>query len=194
MSKLEAFFAGLPDEPRTRRQLLIDEMAVLEAEGRHCAQCSGVCCTLVANSMMTTPLETAELLRYLHASERWTEATRARLEATVRHFRLDQEPPGNGRRSFSRRTYTCPFFGDQALGCSISRSAKPYGCLGFNPRTAGQTEGGDCASDQGLLSLREQQFLEQERAHNEVIAKKLELDWEKLPMPLALLRLADKLS
>lgn len=194
MNEFASFFASLPDEPRARRELLIDEMARLEAEGRDCRQCSGVCCTLVANSMMTTPLETAELLRYLYVSGRWNASTRARLAETVRHFRLDQEPPGDGRRSFARRTYTCPFYGDQALGCSLSRAAKPYGCLGFNPRSPGLTEGGDCASDQGLLERREQDFFEQERAHNAAITQALALDWEKLPMPLALLRLADSLQ
>lgn len=194
MATLEQLKRIIPKEPRLRRQVLIDEMSTLEANGYHCFQCTGICCTFVANSMMTTPLETAELLLFLVQEERWNANTMERLRETVRHYRLDREPPGDGRRSFSRRTYTCPFFNEQQLGCSISRSAKPYGCLGFNARSKGVTEGGDCASNTQLLAQRDDIFGALERELNQRIQQALGLTWEKLPMPQALLVLSEALN
>lgn len=139
--------------------------------------------------MQTTPLETWELYRYLLEAGRLTAELRTRLQETVRRYRLDAPPLGDGRRTFSRRTYTCPFFMKERLGCSIAPEAKPYGCLGFNARRSGVTEGGDCASDQALLAAREAEHGDFEAQRNQEISTKYGLDWEKRPMPWALLTL-----
>ncbi len=67
-----------------------------------------------------------------------------RLEASVARFGLDRPEAGDGRRSLARRRYTCPFY--EEPGCALPFDVKPLGCLAFNPRSAGQTEGGDCGT------------------------------------------------
>ncbi|CAM2066147.1 hypothetical protein SCOR_12265 [Sulfidibacter corallicola] len=191
---LDALTDHIGETGRRRRQVLIDRMAHLEHEGLHCFSCSGVCCTFVANSMQTTPLETVEIIRYLKRAGRLDAELIERLRETVRRYRLDAPSPGDGRRHFVRRTYTCPFFMGQARGCSLSRTIKPYGCLGFNPHRPDQTEGGDCASDTTALTLREARSAELETAHNQWLRARLELDWEKKPMPVALLDILERLA
>ncbi len=168
--------------PATRRASLIADMQARAELGHHCAACSGICCTFVANSMCITPLETRDLRQFLEREGRWTPALLTELRETVRRFRLDQDV-GDGRRNL-RRTYTCPFYHPGPKGCSISRQHKPYGCLAFNPRTGGQTEGGNCVSDQGLLSSLENRNETRENAQ-------LQAAWRwpaaKLAIPLALL-------
>ena len=56
-----------------------------------------------------------------------------------------------------RKLYTCPFFNNGALGCSISRAAKPYGCLGFNPKIS-EDNGKSCASMTDVLLKRDESF------------------------------------
>lgn len=177
-----------------RRRPMNDAMHASVNKGIDCLSCSGVCCTFVANSMMTTPLETLDILVYLHQQDRLTEETRSRLTETVRRYRLNHEAPGDGRRRFVRRTYTCPFFNEGPRGCSISRTAKPYGCLGFNPRVPNQTEGGDCAADTALLQAREDIHGTPEARVNLELKTRYQLDWDKLPMPVALLSLWDRLQ
>ena len=179
----------LPSTSLARRHGLIHRMTSEEKSGVNCFSCSGVCCTFIANSMMTTPLETAEILCWLHEQGRLDDELIQQLENNVRRYRLDQSPPGDGKRAFMRRTYTCPFFTPGPKGCGLSRSVKPYGCLGFNPNRPDQTEGGDCASDQDLLAERERQFEADETKHNEQLRERFALDWQKLPMPFALLEL-----
>ena len=185
---------GLLPPAGPRRARLIEHMAELERQGIHCFSCSGVCCTALANSMMTTPLETLELAHYLKSEGRIDETLRTRLHHCIRRYRLDREPPGDGRRGFLRRTYTCPFLEPGPRGCSLSRSIKPYGCLGFNPHRANQTEGGDCAANGELLTGREDQYATTEEPVNRRIRAELELDWEKKPMPTALLEVIDRLD
>ena len=123
--------------------------------------------------MMITPLETEDIMTYLKAAGRFTEELKVRLAETVKRFRLDVPPPGNGRRGFLRRTYDCPFFEGKNLGCSLPREVKPYGCLGFNPTTSNESEGVSCNSNQTLLAKREDLFPE--------------ATLDKLPLPVALL-------
>lgn len=172
-----------------RRARPIRQMSALEAGEAHCGGCSGVCCTFVANSVQTTPLETLEILWYLKREQRLTPRLREKLEAVTARYRLDQDPPGNGARLFSRRTYTCPFLGDAPRGCGLSRSVKPYGCLGFNPKGGGVKDGENCASDIPLLEKREEEWQEREARWNGQIAEMFDLNWEKRPMPVALLEL-----
>ena len=176
---------------QSRREPLIHQMSGLESSGAHCGGCSGVCCTFVANSVQTTPLETLDILFYLKREGRLNDPLREKLEAVTRRYRLDQDLPGNGARTFSRRTYTCPFLGEPPKGCGLSRSVKPYGCLGFNPKGSGIEDGENCASDIPLLEEREQIWQEREIEWNRQIIVMLELDWEKRPMPVALLDLWD---
>lgn len=171
-----------------RRQVLIDEMAILEEKGVHCFKCTGECCTFTSNSMQTTVLETLEVVIYLFEQKRVTDELIKNLELNVKRYRLDSVP-GNGQRSFMRRTYTCPFFMGKSKGCSLSRSIKPYGCLGFNPNVGGQTEGGNCVSNIKTLEQREKEFEILEQKLNQNLKEKLDLHWEKLPFPVALLEL-----
>ena len=174
---------------RNRRKILLQAMSELEERSVHCKDCTGLCCTFVANSVQTTPLETLEILLYLKRENRLNDTLKQRLTATVARYRLDSEIPGNGARSFVRRTYTCPFFGDPQGGCSLSRSVKPYGCLGFNPSQTRVVEGEQCGSNIPLLEKREAAFAEDEQTRNHHIRSFYKLDWEKKPMPAGLLEL-----
>ena len=172
-------------QPVDRRLPLLNEMQRLADEGKHCAACPGHCCTAVANSMQTTPLETQDVLHYLRQSGQWTAELKTKLRQTVQKFRLDQIP-GNGKRSYLRRTYDCPFFDGKNLGCTIPREVKPYGCLGFNPSATFESEGKSCGSDQALLARREESCSAEAQTNTELREKHM-LWWEKLPLPLALL-------
>ncbi|MDF3128221.1 hypothetical protein P0Y35_03320 [Kiritimatiellaeota bacterium B1221] len=175
----------IPDAP-ARRQPLIDQMFRLADQGHHCGGCSGVCCTFLANSMLITPVEALDLKTWLQSQGRWTDELILGLKECVKKFRLDQDL-GDGRRSI-RRTYTCPFYRNGPQGCSISRHYKPYGCLAFNARSPGVTEGGNCASDQDLL---EKQLTETESALNRKLKAAHQLLFDKAPIPVALLSLSD---
>lgn len=140
--------------------------------------------------MMVTPLEAVELMRYLRASQNATDELKAKCQSTVTQYRLDAQT-GNGRRSYLRRTYTCSFFNFKELGCPLPREYKPYGCLAFNAHHATEKAGEHCYSELDLLKKREEQFPE-EAALNERWKQKLNLYWEKSPLPLALLDLWDK--
>lgn len=142
--------------------------------------------------MQTSPLETQDILQFLAAEKRLDESLRQQLQRTVRRYRLDQPLPGDGRRCFARRTYTCPFF--EKADCTLSRTAKPYGCLGFNPGQAAITEGGNCHTDTLQLQAREAQFARAEQVLNQQLKQDLLLDWEKKPMPVALLEMMDKIG
>ena len=172
--------------PPERRRILRAQMRSLAQQGRTCAACTGVCCTFVANSMKITPLEAQDLKRFLEAEGRWTPALFAQLRETVARYRLDLET-GDGRRAL-RKTYTCPFYTPGPTGCSIHPDHKPYGCLAFNARRPGITEGGDCASDTDLLQQRETQF-PQEAAMNQQLRHDWGLHADTAPIPVALLAL-----
>jgi Fe-S-cluster containining protein len=173
--------------PSRRREALVADMQSRAEQGHHCASCSGVCCTFLANSMQITPVEAQDIKTYLESEGRWTKDLQQTLRETVHRFRLDQEL-GDGRRTL-RRTYTCPFYRAGPGGCSISRHHKPYGCLAFNPREPGITEGGNCASDQKRLESRETDFSFSERLENQRLKKKWDWISDKQPIPIALLNI-----
>jgi Fe-S-cluster containining protein len=173
----------IPSAPE-RRKLLITEMQQRAEKGHHCGSCSGVCCTYLANSMQITPVEALDLKKWLENQGRWNHDLSENLKDCVKKFRLDQDL-GDGRRSL-RRTYTCPFYRNGPQGCSISRHHKPYGCLAFNARSPGITEGGNCASDQALL---EEQISPAEDQLNRQLKEKHKLLFDKAPIPVALLAL-----
>ena len=153
-----------------------------EASGMSCHGCKGTCCTYEANSMMVTPLEAIELLRYLKTSGMCDDTLHAKLEDTVRTYRLDHAP-GNGKRSYLRKTYTCSFFGFKEHGCPLPREVKPYGCLAFNTHHKEEKAGPHCYSDKELLEK-----IDDEKANADVKLK-YGIHWDKSSLPTALLDL-----
>ena len=143
--------------------------------------------------MQTTPLETKELLEYLKEEGRINDKLVKDLKATIKRYRLDQDLIHH-KKSLIRRTYTCPFFKDQNMGCSIAPEAKPYGCLGFNAKSPAVKDGENCGSDIELLERRELLHIELESVENQKIKAELEIHWDKQPMPVALVELIEKLN
>jgi hypothetical protein len=174
-----------------QRKELITRMIELEQEELSCKGCAGNCCTFEANSMMITPLEAFEILIYLENSGKKTEELKVKLEKNIKLYRLDQLA-GNGKRSFIRRTYTCPFFMESELGCPLPREIKPYGCLAFNSHHPQLKASEHCFSEKTLLEKIE--LNEEVKSKNQKISSRLNLDWEKQPIPVALLLLWDHLS
>lgn len=160
-------------------------MKVQEAAGVSCLGCSGTCCTYEANSMMVTPVEAWDLFQYLTENNLLSEELKVKCEETVKKFRLDQMV-STGKRSFLRRTYTCPFFNHTELGCPLPREVKPYGCLAFNTHHEVIKTAEFCFSDRELLQDREK-LDALEKDMNEKIALEFGLSWEKTPLPIALL-------
>jgi hypothetical protein len=142
--------------------------------------------------MMVTPVEALDLLHYLQAQGLLNEELLQRCQQTIEKFRLDQGL-GNGRRSFLRRTYTCPFFGFRELGCPLPQEFKPYGCLAFNPHDQHQKAASGCFSEVELLKQRDADFPEEEKM-NEELRSRYQLSWEKISLPQAILELAKKIS
>ena len=170
-----------------RRQNLIDRMESLEAQGFGCKGCSGTCCTYEANSMMVTPLEAFELLIYLRRNDLLNLELKEKISGTVSQYRLDHQF-GNGKRSYLRRTYTCPFFNHQELGCPLPRDIKPYGCLAFNAHHETEKAGLHCHSEQTILLARED-VDKNEGILNQKLKDKFQLIWDKSPLPTALINI-----
>jgi hypothetical protein len=175
-----------------RREILIERMNDLESRGMGCIGCSGTCCTFEANSMLITPLEAVELMSYLNANQLLTQELKKRLENSVIQYRLEPKPLV-GRRSYLRKSYTCPFFNHQELGCPLPRETKPYGCLAFDSHHIDLKASEHCYSETELLEKREQLHPE-ENALNEKLRLEYKLYWEKSPIPNALLDLWDKVQ
>jgi hypothetical protein len=179
-----------------RRAELIKEMELLEGKTIHCFTCPGTCCTAQANSMQITPIEALEILQSLKADD-WSDIDRQKFKshmlATITQYRLDVEVyTGKKNSSALRKTYTCPFFNNGSLGCGLSRSAKPYGCLGFNPKNS-DDNGKSCASNTDLLNERDEAFLAIEENANIFIKDDLKISWKKLSIPEALLEILAKI-
>ena len=167
------------------RDHLIKRMQELENQGLSCVGCQGTCCTFEANSMMVTPLEAFDLLHYLKTQGQLTLELKTKCEEATQKYRLDHQV-GNGKRSYLRRTYTCPFFNHHELGCPLPREVKPYGCLAFNAHHAEKKASEHCYSEKALLEEREKQHL-WEVEKNQWLKTKFNLFWEKSPLPTALL-------
>lgn len=170
---------------KERRNLLLEKMNELESKGMGCLGCQGNCCTFEANSMMVTPLEALDLYSYLKSQNQLTEELKERLEENIKQYRLEPKFTG-GRRSYLRKTYTCPFFGHQELGCPLPRDVKPYGCLAFDSHHVELKASEHCYSEKEILEERERAFPD-EPAHNEEVRKKFGLIWEKAPIANAIL-------
>ena len=165
-------------------------MNSLEAKGMGCIGCSGTCCTFEANSMMLTPLEAVELMTYLKENSLLTKDLKIKLEQNVATYRLEPKYSG-ARRSYLRKTYTCPFFGHMELGCPLPREIKPYGCLAFDSHHAELKASEHCYSEKELLEKR-QELHPEEKELNEKAVAQYGILWEKSPIPNALLDLWDK--
>lgn len=172
-----------------RRNLLLEAMTGLEEKNITCRDCTGKCCTFQANSMRMTALETEDLYQYLRSNSLFTETLKEKLKTCISEYRLDKDIPTKGGTSF-RRTYTCPFFKHESLGCPLPPEVKPYGCLAFNALGTGVEDGENCASDLDLLKNRES---DEEEEKNLKLKEELGYYWDKLPIPMALLE-RDKIS
>ncbi len=173
-------------DAQKRRKNLLNKMSSLKEKKIGCFECEGNCCTFQLNSMHITPLEAFDLIFYLNNESRVSETLINELKQNALDYRLDIDPPSNGGRNFMRRTYTCPFFKKESLGCTISPKFKPYGCLGFNPTTIDSPDNTNCHSDQTLLEERE--LLDSdEKSRNLEIKKNFDINWNKKPIPTALL-------
>jgi hypothetical protein len=179
-----------------RRAELIREMELLEGKTIHCFTCPGTCCTSQANSMQITPIEALEILQSLNVDQ-WDQeqllSFKENMQKTIQGYRLNIEVyTGKKNASALRKNYTCPFFNNGSLGCGLSRSAKPYGCLGFNPKTS-DDNGQSCASNKELLEGRDEAFLTFEENANAKIRSDLKLYWIKQNIPQALLDVLDNI-
>jgi Fe-S-cluster containining protein len=174
------------------REALIKHMSELENKGVNCFSCtSAECCTFVKNSMMITPLETVELIKYLYINNRVNDSLLAKLHLTIKDYRLDSELPSNGKRLFSRRSYTCPFLEVGAKACSISRGSKPYGCLAYNATVAGSVVSDTCQSDQGSLEAINLKFKNILADKNDSLRNDLNVEFDKLSIPCAILKVLE---
>ncbi|MCT4641397.1 MAG: hypothetical protein N4A33_03805 [Bacteriovoracaceae bacterium] len=181
------------ENSRNRRQILIDSMAKKENKGMDCKSCIGHCCTFEHNSMMPTAIEALELLGYLVKEKRLDQELINSLNNNKNSYRLDKDYV-HGTNKQIRKFYTCPFFNSGSLGCSISRGAKPYGCLAFNPNEALVKKPGHCSSQKRLLEKRDQLFFEQEEQVNNYLTKELGIFWQKRNISMALLDLINLLG
>jgi Fe-S-cluster containining protein len=202
MQSLLSYISSIYESTRlppslSRRQELVREMQELEGKTIHCFTCPGTCCTQAANSMLITPIEALEILASLE-TEKFTfeemSAFKKRLLDTIQSYRLNIEIyTGKKNAAGFRKTYTCPFFNNGALGCSLSRASKPYGCLGFNPKIS-DDNGKSCSSNVSLLENRDNTFLTTEDIANNQIRKDLNLYWSKQNIPQALLDVLEKIE
>jgi Fe-S-cluster containining protein len=174
-----------------RRAPLLGIMSDLMGRSINCFSCSGVCCTFEANSMLVTPLEAAELYQYLESEKRVGAELLSHLESTIKRYRLDVELQTH-RNQFMRKTYTCPFYEEGPRGCAVSRTVKPYGCLGFNPTKEGCSGNGGCESYTDRLLERDEKWEIIEQEANLFIAESLSLSWKKIDICRALLNLHEK--
>ncbi|MBT7609175.1 MAG: hypothetical protein HN576_05430 [Bacteriovoracaceae bacterium] len=183
------------DNPKSfeRRSLLLEAMEQLESNNINCASCTGKCCTSVANSMQCSPIEAMEIIDWLKSEEILNESMTSELKNCVSKYRLDYEI-STTRGVPLRRTYTCPFFNHGALGCLLKKEIKPYGCLAFNARFKKVSDGENCTTDIELLKQRDADWADLELNKNKELQNKLSLNWNKLPMPVALLDVMERLD
>ncbi len=168
------------------RDALLEKIESNNKEEKNCEICPGFCCTYTSNSMQITPLEAFEIYQSLGKID---EELREKLLKCIVDFRLDKEIFISRYKSV-RRTYTCPFFQHKNVGCSLPFEVKPYGCLAFNPLEKKVSTEGHCASDKASLEkVDEISFCK-----NEELKKKYQINWEKRPIPLALLDVEKVLS
>jgi len=180
------------ESKQKRRELLQQRMNCLDLAQTNCSNCTGKCCTFMANSMMITPIEAIDLRRFLYENHLWNDELKMKLQECVKEFRL-HETFDLGRGRTFRRTYTCPFYQTTFPGCPLPTKVKPYGCLAFNPTKGTPADGESCKSALDLLEQREDS-MPFEGSINEELKENLKLDWNKLPIPVALLEIDKRLE
>ena len=178
---------------KERRHILANEMDTLNNQKIHCYNCAGTCCTFSANSMQITPLEAFEIILSLEVTAENLPELKNKLHKNILDYRLDHEIfLGKKINSLLRKTYTCPFFVAGSKGCTIKKDLKPYGCLGFNPRI--ENDNGDqCHSNIALLETRETNEIINEDNANAFLKRELQLEWNKLEIPNAVLFILDRI-
>ncbi|MCF8058439.1 MAG: hypothetical protein K9K67_04030 [Bacteriovoracaceae bacterium] len=190
--KIEELKIKLQDSLNERRLPLLKAMEQLDEREVNCKNCPGTCCTFMSNSMQMTIAETWDLYDYLQSSGLWTQELRDSLKRCIDDFRLLNRPSTGGSQ-LMRKTYTCPFFTQSALGCPLPKTVKPYGCLGFNPKLKNELSGKSCSANHEVLLQRES-GLAQEEDINNILKEEFSLAWEKESIPVALLDLDRALS
>ena len=163
-----------------RRKPLLESMKSDDEKGFNCHSCKAPCCTYTSNSMMVSKVEALDLFEFAKNLENLKD----RCLETIKRFRLDKEFPGLNKTL--RRTYTCPFFKGESLGCEIAFENKPYGCLGFNPNKENQIEGGDCTSRTNILETSD--------SLSEDLNSKIDFNWQKKTIPEAMIFLLEKFA
>jgi len=192
MLKTNQIYQKLKNNPvilnyKNRRQLITMEMKSLNQKGINCNNCQGNCCTFQSNSMQIDPLETFEIIKFLEENRKIDHKFEDMLKQNIEEFRLNSF-------QYIRKTYTCPFFNHTHNGCLIGKYHKPYGCLAFNPTEKVIDKGSTCRSKQSILKNRNKIFNKSEQAFIQQIKKEIALSWDKLPIPLALLDMIQKIS
>jgi hypothetical protein len=173
-----------------RRSLLLANMQELKSQGISCRACVGTCCTSAANSMQITAEEAQDIWWFLHDSQQLNSELIGKLHETVGQYRLDRPVPGDGVRTFIRRTYTCPVYDGDSGWCQLPPTVKPYGCLAFNPKKAGNVAGEFCGSSQQLLD--EQATLNRGIEPQAGGTLSVSLEQDRLSIPLALLSIIER--
>lgn len=166
-----------------RRSPVHEQMFSLNAEGKGCHDCKGVCCTSIANSMQIDLVQAIDLYLYLLRKDAFRPEE---LEQNILDYRLEILSTGKGSQIFRKR-YTCPYYAGGNLGCRISINSKPYGCLAFNPIGKGVKEGENCRSYQESLQAREDEFASSEHELNEALASYTALINDSQVIPIKLL-------
>jgi len=186
-----AVFSG-PENRRKRRESVNLAMDKKINEGKDCFSCVGYCCTFEHNSMQITPLEAMDAYSYLLEKGLIGDDLIIKLKNCIKDFRLDKDMNLSGAKSF-RRYYTCPFYSGAKLGCGIDRDSKPYGCLAFNPNLANVSMPGSCQSHIEILESQSSEFSDWETKANKKLQEELDLHWNKIDLPRAILILIEKL-
>lgn len=140
--------------------------------------------------MMVTPLEALEVMNHLNVHSMKNDELKDKISKTIQQYRLEH-PAGPRGKTLVRKTYTCPFFNHQELGCPLPREIKPYGCLAFNAHDKEKKAGEFCFSDLKIQESRAQDNLWEDQK-NVDLKKKFNIWWEKTPLPLALIELWDQ--
>lgn len=171
-------------EAREFRKKLIDRMNSLSSKEINCMNCSGVCCTKSRNSMMVTPTEALELYLNLMSKVKDFDELWKRVNQSIIDFGLDREI--YIKNKLMRKNYTCPLFKFESYGCPLDFNSKPFGCLGYNPKAKGVSEGEDCGSDVVLLEEVDLKIHRSLEKINEFLRTEYLLDFDKLSIPKAL--------
>lgn len=168
-----------------RRDIIIEDMKSQEGQGFDCHSCPGFCCTYQYNSMMITPLEAFEILINLNFDNRITDELVKKLNNNAVSFRLDKEIWQ--KNTLLRRYYTCPFYKDEKLGCSLSVKLKPLGCLAFNSTEKEVSTTGKCETRPNVLTRQGKRNKGDFIILNKKIKKIFNIVWDKKPISTALL-------